>query len=129
MLVIDEAQKRCSGDATCRDFLPKTGSMVSIMTYRERASIPGHVQMRKTSYTDSTGKPIYEGDIVDDPTATCKERVRFYVAMYHDVPFFWAIYSTYDDEMCGAPHDARAMTIIGNVFENPELLTEGIGDA
>ncbi len=67
------------------------------------------VVQQYTGLTDSTGKKIFEGDIVGYGT-------RKWLVVWNDGGFFEIKDGEYLWEVCDK------MTILGNTFENPELL-------
>ncbi|GAB3997663.1 hypothetical protein GCM10028807_43270 [Spirosoma daeguense] len=85
------------------------------------------VLMQFTGLVDSDGRDIYEGDIIsiDDKTT--------YKVFWDDQNCYWAILSRQGDE--NGPYGgaliqntgfskSRRRIIIGNIYQNPELLTE-----
>ena len=78
-----------------------------------------------TGMTDKNGKKIFEGDICLGSWKTRfevywdKERAAFMAREKHDVPYGRDIdyYASYSDGKIGAE-------VIGNIYDNPELLNE-----
>ena len=78
--------------------------------------------MQFTGLLDKNGKEIYEGDIVvfhrldDEPLEDC---VKHIVRWFDSIPGFNTVEPPDVAEM---PTDSESLEVIGNVFENPELL-------
>ena len=75
--------------------------------------------MQFTGLLDKKGKEIYEGDICQLGDS------RIYVEFSHGA--FWFMYNnndgfTYDWAISNNQWDDKDIEIIGNIFENPELL-------
>jgi len=73
------------------------------------------ILMQFTGLADKNGKEIYEGDIVKDDNSTFKVEWEF--AKWH----FQRINGAY--QYPSEYSTASRMEIIGNIYENPELLT------
>jgi len=79
-----------------------------------------------TDLKDKNGKEIYEGDIIriDDDY----ELYGFYAGEIYEVYFNYGAFRLkpkYQSENKGACiDDATAMTVVGNIYDNPELLKE-----
>lgn len=75
-----------------------------------------------TGITDTTGKEIFEGDIIK----TLNGQIKAAVVVFNQAAFWYK----YNDEMYGEQHEEIchwvsnrvAVEIIGNVFENEELV-------
>lgn len=78
-------------------------------------SEPDIILMRYTGKQDVTGKEIFEGDILDWETKEAKEDG---VVRWIDGGF-WLKYS-------GGHHFPYNTTVIGNIYENAEPLTEKV---
>ena len=76
-------------------------------------NMPSHIPvMWYTSLKDKNKKEIYEGDIVkhnQEPTET--NHIEYYDAQYHLEPHGLRLCDEYE-----------SIEIIGNIYENPELL-------
>lgn len=76
------------------------------------------ILMQFTGLLDKNGKEIYEGDIVKADNLICKIEWKKY---------YWA--ASWKDKrgMIGSPSiDFRNLEIIGNIWENPELLENNL---
>lgn len=79
----------------------------------------GFILMQYTGLKDRNGTEIYEGDIIDAVYLDSPEVVEFKVndggPEYRD----WLGWTV-------SPHtDSTKVKVIGNIYENPDLLTEG----
>jgi uncharacterized phage protein (TIGR01671 family) len=76
-----------------------------------------HILMQYTGLKDKNGKEIYEGDIINDSFGDRKGRIR-----YNDHVAAFEI-SEYDGiHMLSSHNCGRFFEVIGNIYENPELL-------
>ncbi|MBT3325522.1 MAG: hypothetical protein HN396_04640 [Gemmatimonadales bacterium] len=128
--VVREAQERCSGDASYRTWVVIHRSHKADegrMLYHDPNDVSllgtSHTRvadMRKTPYTDSEGKPIYEGDITEllDPQPGWYNR---HSIAWDDHSGFTQ-YAAEDGVFCEPLNSALPCKVVGNVFENPELL-------
>ena len=89
---------------------------------------PSLILMQYTGLKDKSGKEIYEGDVLDGDTYTGKVIIKFgahetstdYYACNAYGFYGLAQYdNTYSLDCCLHSEDAK---IIGNIYENPELL-------
>lgn len=77
-----------------------------------------------TGLKDKNGKRIFEGDIVADEVAHKHAVVRF------RAPAFWLEYPGHEDlNECEWADCANQLTVIGNIHDNPELLSGGVENA
>ena len=76
--------------------------------------------MQFTGLTDKNGKEIYENDIISAPEGDG----RVYKIKWNDFEFRWGAFSGNGNERVFS--DMKNGEIIGNIFSNPELLTQPI---
>lgn len=85
------------------------------------------ILMQSTGLRDKNGKEIFEGDIItNSPDVMCMKRhntLGFYVEKKGKVEFIadCAILEEFEED---AKEIADSLEIIGNIYENPELLEE-----
>ena len=85
------------------------------------------ILMQSTGLRDKNGKEIFEGDIITNgPDVMCMKRhntLGFYVEKKGKVEFIadCAILEEFEED---AKEIADSLEIIGNIYENPELLEE-----
>jgi hypothetical protein len=94
----------------------------------DECSSKGLVVMRSTGIKDSTGKLVYEGDILDiynwgHPRESQELLHRAEVAWNVD-EHEWDLHPYFD---CDSYDRFRNVKIVGNIHENPELLTGRAG--
>ena len=83
--------------------------------------------MQSTGLFDKNGKEIFEGDIIaNGPDVMCMKRhntLGFYVEKKGKVEFIadCAVLEEFEED---AKEIADSLEIIGNIYENPELLEE-----
>jgi hypothetical protein len=120
--VVREAQERCSGDANYREWFKQPSGEMAMkeVIVRGRPWWTPYT-MRKTPYTDSEGKPIYEGDIVQVHGDENWDGICF---VAWDDQCGWALLSGEDHDYAGSVHRADEATVVGNVFEDAQLLEE-----
>ena len=96
--------------------------------FKSPAHISGYTVVADRQFTglkDKSGKEIYEGDVVRYTTPRL-DHPRDFKIVFHDGLFCQIEISPrgYVDEGCEANLwiDWEELTVIGNIFENPELL-------
>lgn len=84
------------------------------------------VLMQSTGLKDKNGKEIFEGDIVTDghTTGDIKNHptLGFYMVDENGVERWFSDHATIEDFEEDVETAARILEIIGNIYENPELL-------
>lgn len=84
------------------------------------------VLMQSTGLKDKNGKEIFEGDIVTDGDVTSDIKYHQTLGFYmigkygFSVPFGQGVDVEYFEEF--ADHVSKIFEVIGNIYENPELL-------
>jgi len=73
--------------------------------------------MQYTGLKDKNGKEIYEDDVMSDP----EDNERLYHVMWNGAEYRWGAWSNGRER---AFADMRNGEVIGNIYENPELLTK-----
>lgn len=82
--------------------------------------------MQSTGLRDKNGKEIFEGDIVTDGDVTSDIKYHQTLGFYmigkygFSVPFGQGVDVEYFEEF--ADHVSKIFEVIGNIYENPELL-------
>lgn len=84
------------------------------------------ILMQSTGLRDKNGKEIFEGDIVTDGDVTSDIKYHQTLGFYmigkygFSVPFGQGVDVEYFEEF--ADHVSKTFEVVGNVYENPELL-------
>jgi YopX protein len=92
----------------------KQGKVVGVLTYPDDEYLP----LQYTGLKDTNGKEIYEGDIVHWFDELGKNPLPFVVA-YKRTHFVLTIPN---EKLKGWDLDRQKLEVIGNIYENPELL-------
>lgn len=71
-----------------------------------------------TGLTDKNGRKIWENDIVKHKDSQCFGIIRWYCGDYVG----WCVYDVYDDEQQFTMDMLNECEVIGNIFDNEELL-------
>ena len=84
------------------------------------------ILMQCTGLKDKNGKLIYEGDIVrkQDYNALGYFRERICTVFWWKILAGWAIETTLGDAYSITDYESHQLEVIGNIYENPELLQE-----
>lgn len=83
--------------------------------------------MQYTGLKDRNGKEIYEGDIVCHPNPECRGAVKFGIYKGGSYDTYEDGNGFYVDRIDSHPeglHEDGYFVIIGNIYQNPELLKE-----
>lgn len=101
---------------------------IKILQFHRGAIIAEHIPKEVMQYTglkDKNGKEIYEGDILftnDDP-GECREAAVNVIVEYNDEFAKWEIFNK-DFRLDLGYYPFDEIEVIGNIYENPELLTQ-----
>lgn len=106
----------------------KIGGYYNDLAYNfDLREIPRFVLMQCTGLKDKNGKPIYEGDILQHPipwhtTSWGANRFKPHIVIWKQLESIEP-----SENMIGfdLPEDWQLTEVIGNVYENPELLDGG----
>lgn len=71
-----------------------------------------------TGLTDKNGRKIWENDIVKHKDSQCFGIIRWYCGDYVG----WCVYDVYDDEQQFTMDMLNECEVIGNIFDNADLL-------
>jgi len=85
------------------------------------------VAMQFTGKKDKNGKEIYEGDIInvkDHPDFSAWGGVGFVLWDNRELSYLYGVTNGWSDLLCTP--DKKQIEVIGNIYENPELLKEKV---
>lgn len=112
-------------DGNFMDYNPRIGFLEGVYTYSINAEFleppEGTIYMQFTGLKDKNNKPIFEGDVVkwkDSHGRLCTNIVEWESDITGFGPFVWI------DPDCETHCKPSNIEVIGNVFENPELLVQ-----
>ena len=103
------------------------GSTSVPLKFEDERNVEDVILMQSTGLRDKNGKEIFDGDIITNgPDVMCMKRhntLGFYVEKKGKVEFIadCAILEEFEED---AKEIADSLEIIGNIYENPELLEE-----
>ena len=84
----------------------------------EISSVKGKL-MQRTILKDCEGKEVYEGDIIID------EEASIYQCVWSDADYGFMFQDgseSIDNKMCLGDYEGGYCKVIGNIYENPDLL-------
>lgn len=87
-------------------------------TVWEYVEIDSDTLCQYTGLTDKNGKKIWENDIVKHKDSQCFGIIRWYCGDYVG----WCVYDVYDDEQQFTMDMLNECEVIGNIFDNADLL-------
>lgn len=106
------------------------GGRLSIRTnqYNDYFDIEDMILMQYTGLKDKNGKEIYEGDIIFDSFYERKAKVvflegAFWLDYIDDFKEYKTIHKRY--QLLANYDNKSVLEVIGNIYDNPELLKEG----
>ena len=114
-----------NGEAISESFKPwslipsREGGLMDLHGFSVMWVGSGWEWMQYTGLKDRTGKEIYEGDIVNIEYDTVNEIGEDSTDYKENVVVEWEY-----ELLCQIEYDNKGIEIIGNIYENPELLED-----
>jgi len=109
----------CYGTNNVKKWGENTFSLSRFFRYLEGNYLDAETLSQFTGLKDKNGKEIYKGDVVE--CVSCKEKNRKYKVTWCDKFLGFILEHKKEKYQISIFNDFK---IIGNVFENPELLEE-----
>lgn len=96
----------------------------TFLHWSDWATNPNNTLMQFTGLHDKNGKEIYEGDILDCPVTTSEGSVATQVMqiIWWEEQARFTMFIPQGRFPLGTPHPISEAVVIGNIYENPELL-------
>jgi uncharacterized phage protein (TIGR01671 family) len=85
---------------------------------------PDYIPLQFTGFLDKSGKEIYAGDILKQGSIEDKKLGYKAIVKWHDIDGSWIAEGFQLSVSLGSLMDKTGVSIIGNVYSNPELLGE-----
>lgn len=87
--------------------------------YKNFFTVIGNTVGQFTGLLDKSGMKVFEGDIVNARNSLHKDRI-IYKVVYDENGFYYRD----EDGVCWHPYNLDNARVIGNIYDNPELLEE-----
>lgn len=87
--------------------------------YKNFFTVIGNTVGQFTGLLDKSGRKVFEGDIVNARNSLHTDRI-IYRVVYDENGFYYRD----EDRVCWHPYNLDDVRIIGNIYDNPELLEE-----